>query len=349
VEIDEDDTWNAVAPSPPPGPVIGAVEMEGLDPDVSSGRSYAPDVSSSRLSPPASTRGVDWLLLLVTAIAVSAAGTILLAARIAEEYVNLHSRSPLLGWAFLGAISVAVLGVALFGWRSWHRFRQLRDVTDLQQLIAAFGQAVGMAHQDDKSLRRRLEEYLRELEGRADNEVREGVKSLRLRFSEYCGDGMRDMEEFETLILLPLDRKVDAAIESSSAEVSVATALASSSFDAIIVTWQAIRLVGQISRMYAGRPGIWGTLRLFRRGMSMAVFADLADVAADALTEAFSQKALAAVGGRMAEGMANGLLMVRFGEAIKRQCRPAPTSSPSVSPLARLVNAIGRQTRKSSA
>lgn len=56
----------------------------------------------------------------------------------------------------------------------------------------------------------------------------------------------------------------------------------------------------------------------------MIVSAEIADVATQALTEVTTQKSLADLGDRVAEGTANGLLMIRLGAG--NQAR-TPTSS----------------------
>ena len=206
--------------------------------------------------------------------------------------------------------------------------------------MEAYQQRLPSGSVGPEQLREELTAYLSTLETHTSDQTRIGIATVGRKFNDYSGDGTRDIEEIETHVLDALDREADAVIASRSAQVAVATALAPHSFDAMIVLWQSVKLIDQVSRIYAGRPGLWGTLRLFRRAMAAIVFAEIAQLATEAVVDAVAKKTLATIAGRVTEGVTNGLLMMRLGETVKQQCRPIPCDSGGTHPIRRLVQAL---------
>ena len=75
--------------------------------------------------------------------------------------------------------------------------------------------------------------------------------------------------------------------------------------------------------------------------MYLTVVAGLADQVVDAAAgAAVSNRAMAAVSGRMAEGLGNGVMLMRLGRAIKCECRPLELDDRS-SLLAQLTALVG--------
>lgn len=258
----------------------------------------------------------------------------------AADFARLQSQSPIIAWFYLASLGIVSFCLLIVAARSWRRYRLLRDVTKIRELVGQYEQGRAKRPGDDHRLRKEWNKYFSVLEAGGDSQIKEAINRVRAQFNDYSNDGERDLGEVELYLLTPLDQRADEIIETRAAQTAVATALASHSFDILIVSWQSVKLVSQISQLYAGRPGLWGTLRLLRRGMAMVVFAEIADLAAQALTGAVAQKSLAMLGGRVAEGTANGLLMLRLGDAIQQQCRPAPSRRTKINPVRRLGEAL---------
>jgi uncharacterized membrane protein YcjF (UPF0283 family) len=289
----------------------------------------------------------DRILLVMTLLALVTLALIVLTARVATEFVSLISTSTAIGWIYLAAVMVVAVSIGRLAFLSWRRYQIKRDITMLRQFIVEHQRTGTSLPGDATRLRQEFEAYINDLERQADAETRESINAVRRKFNDYSGDISRDVEEVETYLLLPFDRLADQVIEKRSAEAAVATAIVSNSLVGVIVMWQAVRLIDQVSQLYAGRPGVWGTLRLLRKGMATAVFAEIAELVAQAVNEAVAQKTLAFLGDRVAEGMANGLLMIRLGQAIKMECRPVPCPRPSSTPLPRLIQAVASYRSKS--
>ena len=200
-------------------------------------------------------------------------------------------------------------------------YRSLQNISDLQGTarLARSGRPVNA----DKG-RRAIVEYLDEVQSRCDVQTKHAIEQLHTKLGQYSGDLSRDFHLLEGLVLEQIDRKVDVRLSDYALQVAVATALASRFFDPLIVGVQSVRIVRQTATAYRGRPGFFGTFRLVARAASAAVFAEVAEVVADAASQLLGIKAAGKLGARFGEGLTNGFMMLRLGEATKRLCRPVP-------------------------
>ena len=340
--------------SPPQGPVTGPVsgpvdfvEDEPTAPDPpprvdadDSAPTAAATTASDRSQPLAGRQSLDRLLVVATVISLLTLAVIFVISRVVIEASTLVESWPTIGKIYVAACVTVALLVGTLGIRSARRYWRIRAVTRLRRSVEAYQQRLASSSVGPEQLREELTAYLSTLETHTSDQTRIGIATVGRKFTDYSGDGTRDIEEIETHVLNALDREADAIIASRSAQVAVATALAPHSFDAMIVLWQSVKLIDQVSRIYAGRPGLWGTLRLFRRAMAAIVFAEIAQLATEAMVDAVAKKTLATIAGRVTEGVTNGLLMMRLGETVKQQCRPIPCDSGGTHPIRRLVQAL---------
>jgi uncharacterized membrane protein YcjF (UPF0283 family) len=85
-----------------------------------------------------------------------------------------------------------------------------------------------------------------------------------------------------------------------------------------------IHLTTEVATVYAGRPGMWGTLRLLFEGLTTAVLAEVWQVFADSLSQVVAQGISARLSARLGDGIGNAALFVRLGCSVKQQCRAVP-------------------------
>lgn len=279
-----------------------------------------------------------WVIALV--IGLMALFSSYLTWRVFTYYDQMRQLHAWMGTTYLVGVTILMSVLVFLVVRTWRRYRRLLEVERLQQLAIAMKFSRDSLH-DRREISHEIDRYLGRLEmigSVYDTDLPAAIGRLRHRLREH-DDPQRAMDQLEEFVLSRIDREVDSVIQRRAVETAVATALASGVLDALILCYQSTRLVDEIAGRYGSRPGWLGTARLFRRGIAMALFAEITEQASELLAEAAANKTAATVGARLAQGVSNGLLVLRFGEAVKRQCRPIACAS-SVSALADFVAAV---------
>ena len=129
----------------------------------------------------------------------------------------------------------------------------------------------------------------------------------------------------ERELLAPLDAQAKRAIAAAAKQVSLVTAVSPRAIvDVAFVIFAAVRLLRTLARIYGGRPGLFGFLRLAR-----AAFNHLAVTGGVAVGDSLMQQVLglglaARISAKLGEGVLNGLMTARFGLAALAVCRPLP-------------------------
>ncbi len=154
------------------------------------------------------------------------------------------------------------------------------------------------------------------------------MSGARGRLSDLAGeiiDADDRLAIAEREFLVPLDLQAKRMIASAAKQVSVVTAVSPRAIvDVAFVLFAAVRLLRQIARIYGGRPGFFGFLRLAR-----AAFNHLAVTGGVAVGDSLMQQVLglglaARISAKLGEGVLNGLMTARFGLAALSVCRPLP-------------------------
>ena len=152
-------------------------------------------------------------------------------------------------------------------------------------------------------------------------------------------DGADMVRLAERELMTPLDQEARRLVSSAAQRVSLVTAVSPGAvIDMLFVFAAALRLVRQLARLYGGRPGTLGMIRLMRH-----VIAHLALTGGMAASDSVIQQMLghgitAKLSAKLGEGLLNGLLTARLGLAAIDVTRPLPFTAlprPVLSDLAR--------------
>ena len=260
-------------------------------------------------------RRAPWLGLFLSGLF----GLLMLGLGLALEnlIVSLFTVSPWLGWvamAFAGMAAVAFL--ALVGREAAGIWREQK----IERLREAAIDA--LAVKDHKAAKAVVSDLLNLYGARAG--AQRGSARLKALTDEII-DADDRLAIAERELLAPLDAQARRAIAGAAKQVSLVTAVSPRAIvDVAFVIFVAVRLLRTLARIYGGRPGLFGFLRLAK-----AAFNHLAITGGMAVGDSLMQQVLglglaARISAKLGEGVLNGLMTARFGLAALSVCRPLP-------------------------
>jgi putative membrane protein len=260
-------------------------------------------------------RRAPWLGILFSALS----GLLLLGLGLAVEnlVMDLYAIAPWLGWVALALAILAVLAfLAIVG-------REISGIWREQKIESLREAAVdALAVKDHKAAKSIVSDLISLYGGRAA--AAQGSARLRGLTDEII-DADDRLAIAERELIAPLDLQAKRAIAGAAKQVSLVTAVSPRAIvDVAFVIFAGVRLLRTLARIYGGRPGLFGFLRLAK-----AAFNHLAVTGGMAVGDSLMQQVLglglaARISAKLGEGVLNGLMTARFGLAALSVCRPLP-------------------------
>ena len=244
---------------------------------------------------------------------------------------DLFARSTGLGVLGSALTFIATLSFLVVAAREAAGLMRLATIEDLHRRAAAV-----IASDDAKESRAVLRDLLKIAHQNPH------LARARARLSNHAGDiidGADMIKLAERELMSPLDQEARLLISAAAQRVSLVTAISPRAlFDVAFVLAASLRLIRQLARLYGGRPGALGMIKLMRH-----VLAHLAITGGMAASDSVIQQILghgltAKLSQRLGEGFLNGLLTARLGLAAIDLTRPLPFTAlprPALTDLAK--------------
>jgi putative membrane protein len=250
---------------------------------------------------------------------------------IAQLIENLFARSEALGLLGVALSTAASVALAVIAGREIRALLRLAEIETLHRRASAvlisddraesraiLRDLIKIAHQNPQLARARTA-----LIGHADDII-DGADMVKLAERELMG---------------PVDAEARRLVSAAAQRVSVVTAISPrAAIDVLFVFVASLRLIRQLARLYGGRPGTLGMIRLVRHVIAhLAITGGLA--ASDSVVQQMLGHGIAAkLSQRLGEGILNGLLTARLGLAAIDVTRPLPFTAlprPALTDLAK--------------
>ena len=288
-----------------------------------------PQLPATIDSPAVRRRGFGWGTLFWSAVA----GLVLLGLGLGTVNLieDLFARSESLGLLGIALTSAAALALGVI------TMRELTALVRLATIEKLHARAAAVLLSDDRNESRAI---LRDLLKVAhQNPQLARARNALASHAEDIIDGADMIKLAERELMTPLDREARRLVSSAAQRVSIVTAISPrAAVDIIFVFVAALRLIRQLARLYGGRPGALGMIRLLRHVIAhLAITGGMA--ASDSLVQQMLGHGIAAkLSQRLGEGMLNGLLTARLGLAAIDVTRPLPFTAlprPALTDLAK--------------
>jgi putative membrane protein len=260
-------------------------------------------------------RGFRWAALFWTALGgLVLLGTGLGVVNLVED---LFARSEGFGFLGLGFAVLAALALVVIVAREAFSLARLAAIEKLHRRAAD-----ALLSDDRAESRTIVQDLLRIAHG---NPQLARARTALANHADDIIDGADLIRLAERELMTPLDMEARRLVSTAAQRVSIVTAVSPRALiDVLFVFAASLRLVRQLARLYGGRPGTLGLIKLMRHVIAhLAITGGMA--ASDGLVQQVLGHGLAAkLSQRLGEGVLNGLLTARLGLAAIDVTRPLP-------------------------
>lgn len=228
-------------------------------------------------------------------------------------YKNIASSSELFAFAYLGLYLVAIVGILLYILYTILNYVKLKNAFLIQNKTAHCD-----GYEEEKTISLSiLEHYL------SHQNIEVVQKATTLKEQILSNSIHSPFAQIKKTIIDDLDKDAVATIYKSGQEISLFTAFSSSSaLDSIIVIFSSLKLMKKVFLIYGYRTNFFTSLLIYRKILENASLAALMEYADDSVGDILGNSVFSTISLKVAQGIGNGVLILRIGNMIIQSARP---------------------------
>lgn len=230
-----------------------------------------------------------------------------------QSYASIAQMNHALAISYLVLYFLAIAGIAIYIVSSIKSYIDLKDAFNIQNKTLDVKN-----YEEEKEV---ALEILHHYKKHYTEEIRLKANQL---YAQTSGNTLHSpFISIKEEIIDELDKEAINKVYSSAKEVSLFTAFSpGSALDSLAVIFSSLKLMKNIFRIYGYRTNLFSSLLIVRKILENASIAALVEYADDSVNDMLGNTLVAKLSTKMAQGIGNGVLMLRIGNILIQSARP---------------------------
>lgn len=236
-----------------------------------------------------------------------------------QSYTSIASSSTLLAISYLSIYFIAIFGIALYILFS------VKSYINLQNAFKIQNQTLNVtSYENEKEIALSILSHYKKHQN-----IDIQHKAIQLYEQVDSNSVHSPFVSIKTEIINDLDKEATNAVYSSAKEVSLFTAFSpGSALDSLAVIFSSMKLMKKIFHIYGYKTNIFTSMLIVRKILENASIAALVEYADDSVNDLLGNTLISKLSTKMAQGIGNGVLILRIGNIVIQNARPfAPDGS----------------------
>lgn len=230
-----------------------------------------------------------------------------------QSYMSIAASNNIFAFVYIGIYAIAIFGIAFYIFMILKSYRNLKDAFTIQNQTAT-----AIHYEDEKEIALSI---LNHYKLHQNSMVRGKASTLasKIQINSIHSPFM----SIKTEIINDLDKEAAHEVYASAKEVSLFTAFApGSALDSLAVIFSSLKLMKKIFHIYGYKTNVFTSLLITRKILENASLAALIEYSDDTISDMLGNTFISKVSLKIAQGIGNGVLMLRIGNMVIQSARP---------------------------
>jgi uncharacterized protein (TIGR01620 family) len=230
-----------------------------------------------------------------------------------QSYISIATSSMFLAISYLFIYFIAIFGVSIYILFSVKNYINLKDAFKIQERTSNIN-----GYEDEKEVALLILNHYKQHQ---NQEIQN--KSVQLYEQVKSNSLHSPFVSIKSEIINELDKETTNTIYLSAKEVSLFTAFSpGSALDSLVVIFSSMKLMKKIFHIYGYKTNFFTSLLIIRKILENASIAAIVEYADDSVNDLLGNTFISKLSTKIAQGIGNGVLMLRIGNILIQSARP---------------------------